>query len=180
MGYYRRQNRKRCEATEQERIMRWAAVEQAEHPELKLLHHIPNGGSRNAAEAANLKRQGVKAGVPDLCLPVARCGFHGLYIELKYGKNTVTDEQAEWLEQLRQQGYKAVPLWGAEQAIETIREYLDEYNNMPCPYEYDGHEQVMQCRTFEECRDCKIAWKEEQEGKKDAAARTESSDQGNK
>ena len=34
--------------------------------------HIPNGGSRHKAEAARLKAQGVKAGVPDLCIPVAR------------------------------------------------------------------------------------------------------------
>lgn len=56
--------RKKSEATEQERVMRWAAIGSITVPELELLHHIPNGGSRNQLEAANLKRQGVKAGVP--------------------------------------------------------------------------------------------------------------------
>mgnify|MGYP004433785991 CR=1 FL=1 len=42
---------------------------------------------RDARTAANLKRQGVKAGVPDLHLPVARGGYNGLYIELKVGSN---------------------------------------------------------------------------------------------
>lgn len=57
-AYYR----KRSEATEQERVMNWATFYAKDFPELALLHHIPNGGSRNQLEAANLKRQGVKAG----------------------------------------------------------------------------------------------------------------------
>lgn len=79
-AYYR----KRSEATEQERVINWATFYAKDFPELDLLHHIPNGGSRNQLEAANLKRQGVKAGVPDLCLPVARNGKHGLYVEMKW------------------------------------------------------------------------------------------------
>ena len=83
MRYYNwMQNRKRSEATEQERLISWAQRQYNKYPELKLLYHVPNGGSRNTLEAANLKRQGVKAGVPDLCLPVARQGHHGLYIEM--------------------------------------------------------------------------------------------------
>jgi hypothetical protein len=57
-AYYR----KRSEATEQERVINWARFYAKDFPELDLLHHIPNGGSRNQLEAANLKRQGVKAG----------------------------------------------------------------------------------------------------------------------
>lgn len=60
------------EANEQEALFRWTVFVRGRFPEIELLYHIPNGGSRNKLEAANLKRQGVKAGVPDLCLPVAR------------------------------------------------------------------------------------------------------------
>lgn len=116
--------RKKSEATEQERVMRWAAIGLITVPELELLHHIPNGGSRNQLEAANLKRQGVKAGVPDLCLPVPAGGFHGLYIEMKFGKNKPTEKQRWWLEQLEKQGYKAVVCWSAESAIKEIITYL--------------------------------------------------------
>ena len=127
MGYYNRmQNRKRSEATEQERLISWAGWQHNTYPELKLLYHVPNGGSRNTLEAANLKRQGVKAGVPDLCLPVARQGHHGLYIEMKWGKNKVTENQSQWLEELRQQGYKAVVCYGADEAIRVIEEYLNK------------------------------------------------------
>ena len=125
MGYYNRiQNRKRSEATEQERLISWAQWQHNRFPELKLLFHIPNGGSRNALEAANLKRQGVKAGVPDLFLPVAKGTYHGLFIEMKWGKNTVTDKQDEWLHDLTVQGYKAAVCCGADEAIEIITDYL--------------------------------------------------------
>ena len=86
--------------------------------------HIPNGGSRNKAEAANLKRQGVRAGVPDLCIPVANGGYHGLYIEMKAGKNKPTDNQVRWLELLRRNGYAAFVCYGADSAIECIRRYM--------------------------------------------------------
>ena len=76
-------------------------------------------------EAANLKRQGVKAGVPDLCLPVARNGKHGLYVEMKWQKNKTTDKQDWWLDQLRQQGYETAVCWTAEEAMDTIAKYLD-------------------------------------------------------
>lgn len=120
-GYYR----KRSEATEQERVINWAAFYAKDFTELALLHHIPNGGSRNKLEAANLKRQGVKAGVPDLCLPVARNGKHGLYVEMKWENNKTTDKQDWWLEQLHRQGYETSVCWSADAAIDIIAAYLD-------------------------------------------------------
>lgn len=126
MGYYSRmQNRKHSEATEQEIVINWCEYNSQRHPELKLIYHVPNGGSRNQLEAVNLKRQGVKAGVPDLNLPVALHGFHGLYIEMKFGKNKTTEKQNWWLEQLQKQGYKTAVCYGADEAIDTIKEYLN-------------------------------------------------------
>ena len=95
-------------------------------PELGLLYAIPNGGKRAIKTAVALKKQGVKRGVPDMCLPVPRGGFNGLYIELKRVKGgTVSDEQREWIAALNTQGYKAIICHGAEEAIEQIRGYLD-------------------------------------------------------
>lgn len=73
------------EAIEQTKLFNWVVLARGKYPELDMLYHIPNGGSRNKIEAANLRRQGVRSGVPDLCLPVARGNYHGLYIELKWG-----------------------------------------------------------------------------------------------
>ena len=73
------------EAQHQALLIKWTQLPsiREQYPELKLLHHIPNGGKRDSIEAKHLKIQGVKSGVPDLCLPVARKNYHALYIELK-------------------------------------------------------------------------------------------------
>ena len=124
-GAAKRRKPVQCEAHEQEFLFKWIAFARGAHPDLDLLFHIPNGGSRNRLEAANLKRQGVKAGVPDLCLPVARGGFHGLYIEMKYGKNKPSENQKQWLSDLRKQGYAAEVCYSWEQAAEIITKYLE-------------------------------------------------------
>ena len=112
------------EAEEQATLFDWAALHYKKYPELELLYHIPNGGSRNKIEAANLKRQGVKAGVPDLCLPVAKGSYHGLYIELKAHQNTPSEKQSEWISRLSNQGYYACVCWGWAQAADIIQSYM--------------------------------------------------------
>lgn len=113
------------ESGAQEMLFTWAMWQQEGRPELKLLYHVPNGGKRDAKTGRALKRQGVKAGVPDLCLPVARGGYHSLYIELKVGKNTTSQKQKEWIAALRQQGNYVSVCYGWEEAKETIENYLD-------------------------------------------------------
>ena len=104
------------ESVEQQCLFRWAAFQSGRFPELALLYHVPNGGSRKKAEAGRFRAEGVKAGVPDLCLPVARGGFHGLYIELK--------RQKAWLSNLEKQGYFVALCKGWEAAAKVITEYL--------------------------------------------------------
>lgn len=122
----RMQRRSPCdgEHAEQAALFRWAEFARARLPELALLHAIPNGGYRNKATAARLKAEGVKRGVPDLCLPVARSGAHGLYIELKTVRGKTTPEQLGWIRALRRQGYVAEVCHGWESARSMIEHYL--------------------------------------------------------
>lgn len=115
---------KRKESEEQAAIIEWANIMQHRVPELALLYHVPNGGSRNVIEAKRLKAQGVKPGVPDLVLPVARGKYHGLYIELKTLRGRVSDAQKQWIDALRNQGYAAIVCRGADEAIAMIAKYL--------------------------------------------------------
>lgn len=104
----RRVNRRyarRSEDTEQMSVMDWARWNQNAHPELELLHHCPNGGSRNKAEAVKLKQMGVKAGIPDLCLPVPMGMYNGLYIEMKYDTGRLEDSQKKMLKALAAAGH---------------------------------------------------------------------------
>lgn len=113
------------EEDEQIALFRWAAWQANSTPELRLLYHVPNGGSRHKAEAARLKAAGVKSGVPDICLPVPRAGYHGLYIELKRQKGgRISPEQTEWIAALIKQGYCAAVCRGWEAAREEILRYL--------------------------------------------------------
>ena len=105
-------------------LFRWAKLEEGKYPELKLMHHVPNGGKRGIKEAARLKAAGVKAGVPDVVLPVSRGGYHGLYIELKAGKNRPTAEQTEWLTALGRNGYRTAVCYTLDDAIREVKAYL--------------------------------------------------------
>jgi len=113
------------EASEQAALFERLAYNRKRYPESELLFHIPNGGKRDKREAAYMKKQGVKAGVPDLCLPVARGGFHGLFIELKVGKNEPTEKQRWWLDNLRHRGYAVCVCYSADEAYMQIKEYLN-------------------------------------------------------
>ena len=115
-----------AESYEQMHLIEWAGYMKGRLPELQLLFHIPNGGYRNEIEAANLKRQGVKRGVPDLCLPVARKGYHGLYIELKTKNGKASEWQEQWLADLNEQGYLAVVCRGSDEARKMLEDYLHE------------------------------------------------------
>ena len=113
------------ESQEQVALFQWARLQERRWPELKLMHHIPNGGSRNAIEAKHLKAQGVKAGIPDIFLPCSRGGLHGLYIEMKRQKGgKVSEAQQEAMKALMGEGYMAVVCHGFEEARKAIRDYL--------------------------------------------------------
>lgn len=113
------------ESVEQISLFRWAHFSRGKYPELALLHHIPNGGTRSKSEAGRFRAEGVKAGVPDICLPVARGGYHGLYIEMKRRKGgRLSADQAEWIEALMREGYVAAVCRGWQEAQALIERYL--------------------------------------------------------
>ena len=117
---------KNLEHQEQTNLITWSKYQLGKYPELRLLFAIPNGGQRHIATATRLKAEGVKAGVPDLFLPVARHGYHGLFIEMKAGKNKPTDTQIDWMDSLEDEGYLAQVCYGFENAKLLIETYLSE------------------------------------------------------
>ena len=90
----------------------------------RLLFHIPNEGSGSAVRGRLQKRQGVRAGCPDLCLTVARGGFFGLFVEMKRKAGRLTDEQKVFQDDLRAQGYRVETCYGADQAMDVITNYM--------------------------------------------------------
>ncbi len=114
--------RKREEASHQKAFFQWLAYT---HPEAyDLTWHCPNGGKRNAFEAARFKEIGVKPGVPDVFMAVASDSFHGLFIEFKSGRNGLTISQRDMLLKLLNQKYKVAVCHSVDAAIETVELYL--------------------------------------------------------
>lgn len=121
------------EGHEQEALMDWAQAASYRFPELRLLYAVPNGipihGPQKFAIIAAFKRRGLKAGVPDLCLPVQRIyegnRYAGLYIELKRVSGGVpSPEQDWWLDALGRQGYLTAVCQGCKPAAELLVAYL--------------------------------------------------------
>ena len=115
------------ESEEQKTVFAWARFMETKEPRLELMYHTPNGGYRAPGTAARMKEEGVKAGVPDICLPVPACGFHGLYIEMKKRdhSNGPSREQSRYISMLRDQGNRVEIAYGCDAAIDIICEYLD-------------------------------------------------------
>lgn len=90
-------------------------------------YHVPNGGNRTYATAAFLKAQGVKAGVSDICIDMARGQYHGLRIELKAPAPhtaATSSEQKLWIIKFNAQGYFACVCVGQDEAWKTIAWYM--------------------------------------------------------
>lgn len=103
-------------------------------PEIyKRLHSTPNGGLRHTATAGKMKAEGQKRGYPDMSYDKPRGIYCGMRIELKYGKNSLSEEQIEWLNQLSDDGYYCVVCYGEKEAIDAINAYdrLDDFGEMP-------------------------------------------------
>lgn len=112
------------ESVEQQCLFRWAEFAAVKHPVLNLLYHVPNEGRRSRSTGARMRAEGLKSGVPDICLPAPRSGYHGLYIELKANDNKATKNQLAWLKALDEQGYMTAICYGWVAAKEVIENYL--------------------------------------------------------
>ena len=110
----------------QQAVIKWSQQPsiRARYPELALLHHIKNEEQSSARQVAIDKASGVKKGVPDLCLPVPRGRFHGLYIEMKTETGRTSPEQEWWGEKLTEQGYHWEVCHGWQSAVRTLEHYL--------------------------------------------------------
>lgn len=118
------------EDAHQTALFTWAALNEKNYPDLRKLYAVPNGGHRNKAVAGKLKAQGVRAGVLDIGLDVARHGYHGLRIEMKRPKTptqtagVLSDAQEKRIDDLRADGYFVIVCYTWEEASATLVDYL--------------------------------------------------------
>jgi hypothetical protein len=122
------------ESAEQAAFVEWCELQGYPY---NLIFAIPNGSHKSPATAAKFKREGLKSGVPDLFLPYAvdddgtftGRDYHGLFIEMKRKSgSSVSAEQKKWKKDLESQGYAHVYAYGADEAIDFIKQYVKGAN----------------------------------------------------
>ena len=113
------------EHAEQVALIKWAQLMARQYPELDCIYANPNAGKRSIGAARYMIAEGMRAGVPDICLPVPRNGYGALYIELKYGKGKASEKQLEWIDRLNRHGNLAVVCTGWDAARLQILSYLE-------------------------------------------------------
>jgi len=114
---------------EQRALFSWARVTKKALPELGEMFAVPNGARTAMSVAKRLKAEGLKKGVEDVMLLVARGGYHGLLIEMKRVNGVdsdVSDEQREWHDIHRARGFLVVVCNGAEEAKAVLLSYLSQ------------------------------------------------------
>ena len=92
--------------------------------------HIPNGfplgGLHNKFAYINsIKRQGYKAGFPDLMIFAKNTKHNIFFLEFKREKGgRLSEKQKDWIEWLNHNGYFARCVKGSQDAINLLEEYL--------------------------------------------------------
>lgn len=109
---------KRGESKLQIECVKWFRYQ---YPNL-ILFHIPNGGRRDEITAQIMKAEGVLPGVSDLLLMEPRNNFIGMFIEMKFDKNGLTEEQIKFFLAAEKRKYKCV-------VCKTVGEFMNEVNN---------------------------------------------------
>lgn len=87
--------------------------------------HIPNQANHDARYGRVLKQMGLRAGVSDFFLPIPRNNYSGLWLELKRvsgGRENIS--QKNWIDLMRSLAYRAEFAYGAEHAINLVKEYM--------------------------------------------------------
>lgn len=90
----------------------------------EIIYAVPNGGKRHLLEAVKFKASGVLSGVPDLFIALPKGRYHGLYIEMKSDKGTVSEKQQTMIDKLISKGYQVNVCYSFEEFEQTIKNYM--------------------------------------------------------
>lgn len=103
----------------------WVKWHENHDPRLKTIFHVANERRTSPQAGLRLKQKGVRTGIPDICVPIPRKGFHALYIELKIKPNKLTESQETMLKLLYDLGHCARVAWSGDEAIDILKSYLE-------------------------------------------------------
>jgi len=111
------------ESEHQKALFEWVRLQQHKDKRYSKIFAIPNGGKRDIRTATRLKQEGVLSGVWDIFVPIRMGKMCGLWIEMKHGKNGLTDNQKRFRNGLEEcYAFEVCYTW--TKAKQVIEEYL--------------------------------------------------------
>lgn len=120
---------KSLEGQIQIQVFNWIRANEEHYPVLKVIFHTPNSFFGTSFGVIMwLKQLGLRKGVYDIIVPVAKHGYSSLWIEIKKGKGKLTEEQKMFKEIISEHSdipTKFETFYDAESCINSIKEFLD-------------------------------------------------------
>ena len=120
-------NKSHIEHYQQAALFKWRDKQLKVYPQLKWMYATVNSSKLTPRQGAWLKSEGKRKGVWDIFLPHPSGNYCGLWIEMKSGKNGLTEEQKEFREDLKEYYCFAV-CYSAKEAEESIIKYFGLIN----------------------------------------------------
>lgn len=117
----RRTNR---EDNELVKFFDWVRLHEERDPRLKSIYHVGNERKTSPRQGAWLKRKGVRAGIPDVVVPIPMGSDAALYVELKIKPNKLSDAQGEMCTLLHCNGNRVRVAWSGDELIKIVTDYL--------------------------------------------------------
>ncbi|HOD53480.1 MAG TPA: VRR-NUC domain-containing protein [Candidatus Cloacimonadota bacterium] len=112
----------------QSNFFNWAKSMEEHIPELATIFAIPNAGKRSPGAARYYLQEGLKTGLPDVCLPIRReiggKQYGALFIEFKSEHGKLTNNQQRMQQTLRLYGNMVVTVWSLASAVDVVGNYL--------------------------------------------------------
>ncbi len=107
----------------QQACVKWFRLEFPQY----IILSIPNGGSRNAIEAANLKKEGALAGASDLMIIAER---RVLFVEMKRPKGRQQQSQKDFQRRVEMLGHRYVLAYSLDDFVQKVKEWLGTKRNI--------------------------------------------------
>lgn len=114
------------EGETQEAFFDWVRLMEIRDRRYSWIFAIPNGELRDKRTAEKLFRQGVRAGVPDVCVPFPRWPHGALYIEFKSQSGRTKKHQRLAHEDLIRMGNHVEVVRDVDTAMEIVKNWLGE------------------------------------------------------
>jgi len=116
----KKKQRRHLEESIQKQIVLWC--KQHDNPKFHGIFHVPNGDFRDKRTAIKLKKMGVKAGIPDLMLPLENGKV--FWLELKTKKGKLSAVQKVVIAKLKKKGHLVEVAFGYDQAVEILERVI--------------------------------------------------------